>query len=142
MYCLLCDRQYPPTATICVTCGGPLQEGGPTRKSVASAPTSRPERRPMTALFADLVNSVGIAVRLDPEELMRIRDNYLECCDEIITEHGGYLAQFLGDGILAYFGYPRATEDDAANAVSAGLAILDAVGRLDVAPEAPLQARV
>jgi class 3 adenylate cyclase/tetratricopeptide (TPR) repeat protein len=96
----------------------------------------------MTALFADLVNSVGIAVRLDPEELMRIRDSYLECCDQIITERAGYLAQFLGDGILAYFGYPRATEDDAANAVSAGLAILDAVGRLDVAPEAPLQARV
>jgi class 3 adenylate cyclase/tetratricopeptide (TPR) repeat protein len=141
MYCLQCDRQYPSTATICVTCGGPLQEGGPTREAVA-APTSRPERRPMTALFADLVNSVGIAVRLDPEELMRIRDSYLECCDEIITEHGGYLAQFLGDGILAYFGYPRATEDDAADAVSAGLAILDAVGRLDVAPEAPLQARV
>jgi class 3 adenylate cyclase/tetratricopeptide (TPR) repeat protein len=142
MYCLRCDRQYHPTATICLTCGGPLQEGGPTREPVASAPTSRPERRPMTALFADLVNSVGIAERLDPEELMRIRDSYLECCDEIVTEHGGYLAQFLGDGIVAYFGYPRATEDDAASAVSAGLAILDAVGRLDVTPEAPLLARV
>jgi class 3 adenylate cyclase len=76
MYCLRCDRQHHPAATLCVTCGGPLQEGGPTRKPVASDPTSRPERRPMTALFADLVNSVGIAVRVDPEELMRIRDSY------------------------------------------------------------------
>src|SRR5262249_50860481 len=133
MYCLRCDRQHDPTATSCVTCGGRLQKRGLTRKPAASAPTSRPERRPMTALFGDLVNSVEMAIRLDPEELLRIRNTYLECCDEIVTEHGGYLAQFLGDGILAYFGYPRATEDDAANAVSAGLAILDAIGRLDVA---------
>jgi class 3 adenylate cyclase/tetratricopeptide (TPR) repeat protein len=96
----------------------------------------------MTVLFADIMNSVGIMIRLDPEEMLRINDAYHEVCDEIITEHGGYLAKFLGDGILAYFGYPRASEDDAPNAVTAGLAILDAIGRLDVPSQGRLQARV
>jgi class 3 adenylate cyclase/tetratricopeptide (TPR) repeat protein len=96
----------------------------------------------LTALFCDVVNSVGMSVRLDLEELMKVLSRYQACCDDIVSEHGGYLAQFLGDGVLAYFGYPRANEDDAANAVSAGLAMLDAIRALNVALDPPLQVRV
>ena len=73
---------------------------------------------------------------------MQILDAYHKRCDEIVAEHGGYLETFMGDGILAYFGYPRANEDDAANAVTAGLAIIEAIDRIKVPREMPLQARV
>ena len=96
----------------------------------------------MTGLFSDLVDSVGLSLNLDAEEVMRIVDAYHKLCDEIVAEHGGYLESFMGDGVLAYFGYPRANEDDAANAVTAGLAIIEAIRRIDVSREAPLQARV
>jgi predicted ATPase/class 3 adenylate cyclase len=96
----------------------------------------------MTALFCDLVDSIGMSLRLDAEQLLRVLDIYFKHCDAIVADHGGYLARFMGDGILAYFGYPQANEDDAANAVSAGLAILDTIGSLDLALETPLQARV
>jgi class 3 adenylate cyclase/tetratricopeptide (TPR) repeat protein len=142
MYCLKCNRHYGPTVVNCVACCEPLRKRASTRRPAEPAPTSRPERRPMTALFCDLVDSVGMSVRLDPEDLMRVLDVYLGHCDRIVTHHSGYLARFLGDGILAYFGYPQANEDDAVNAVNAGLAILDSIRDMDPALGASLQARV
>ena len=96
----------------------------------------------MTGLFCDLVNSVGLSLELDAEEMMQILDAYHKRCDEIVAEHGGYLESFMGDGVLAYFGYPLANEDDATNAVTAGLAMIDAIGRIKVPRETALQARV
>jgi class 3 adenylate cyclase/tetratricopeptide (TPR) repeat protein len=96
----------------------------------------------MTGLFCDLVDSVGLSLKLDAEEMMQILDAYHRQCDEIVAEHGGYLESFMGDGILAYFGYPRANEDDAANAVTAGLAIIEAIGHINVPRQRRLQARV
>src|SRR5262245_11983068 len=125
MYCPKCNRQYGPSETSCVVCGAPFRKRALEKKRATSPSPSQPERRPMTALFCDLVNSTGLSVQLDPEELMGVLDAFLGRCDQIITDHGGYLARFVGDAVLAYFGYPRANEDDAANAVSAGLAILD-----------------
>jgi class 3 adenylate cyclase len=107
-----------------------------------NAEVRRPERRPLTGLFCDLVNSVGLSIELDAEEMMQILDAYHKLCDEIVAEHGGYLETFMGDGVLAYFGYPRANEDDAANAVTAGLAIIEAIRHIKVPRETPLQARV
>lgn len=96
----------------------------------------------MTVLFCDLVDSVGMSVRLDPEELMRIFDLYRTCCDEVIAHHHGFLARFMGDGVLAYFGYPHADEDDAANAIRAGIELLERIRGLDPALVPPLQGRV
>ena len=140
MYCVRCKRKYSSIALICATCREPLQKLAPARKRTRQRP-GRPQHRPLTALFCDLVDSTGMSERLDPEELIQALDVYLRHCDEIVTDHGGFLARYLGDAILAYFGYPQANEDDAVNAVSAGLAILSSIGSLDLPLVAPLQAR-
>ena len=100
------------------------------------------ERRHVTALFCDLVDSVPLAVRLDPEDLLHVLDVFAEACDSIIAEHGGSIVQFMGDGVLAYFGYPRANEDDAANAVAAAMKLRDAIGSLDLPDNVSLHARI
>lgn len=104
--------------------------------------THRAERRQVTALICDLVDSVSLTVRLDPEDMVNVVDAYLSTCEDIIARYGGYINQYTGDGVLAYFGYPRADEDDAANAVHAGIDIRDAVGRLGLPHGLTLQTRV
>ncbi len=99
------------------------------------------ERRQVTALFCDMVDSVAMTVRLGPEDMMSVVAAYLDTCERVIAAHGGTIVQYMGDGVLAYFGVPRAGEDDAARAVRAGLALRDAVTRLEMAA-APLQLRV
>jgi class 3 adenylate cyclase/tetratricopeptide (TPR) repeat protein len=116
-----------------------LRPAGKTSKKASSV---KAERRPMTALFCDIVDSVGLSVRVDPEELMRIFDLYRTACNEVVTEHGGFLARFVGDGMLAYFGYPQADEHAAANAVRAGIALVDRIRLLDAALDPPLRGRV
>ena len=103
---------------------------------------SSAERRQVTALFCDLVDSVALTERLDPEDMMHVVDVYLSACDDIIGRYGGTITQYMGDGVLAYFGYPRADEHDAANAVRAGLALRDAVDRLALMPGIRLQIRI
>ena len=95
----------------------------------------------MTALICDLVDSVSLTVRLDPEDMRNVIDAYLAVCENIIARHGGRITQYMGDGVLAYFGYPRADEDDAANAVRAGIDVRDAVGRLGLQFGLTLQTR-
>lgn len=85
------------------------------------------ERRHLTVMFCDLVGSTDLAARFDPEDLREIIRAYQDCCARIITAYGGYIAKFLGDGVLVYFGYPQAHEDDAHRAVRAGLDIVVAV---------------
>ncbi len=77
-------------------------------------------------LFCDLVNSTGISAHLDPEDWHDIAADYQRTATEAVTRLGGYVARFLGDGLVVYFGYPQAHEDDAERAVRAGLAIIDA----------------
>jgi class 3 adenylate cyclase/predicted ATPase len=84
----------------------------------------------MTVLFCDLVDSVALSTRFDPEDLMALLDRYQNVCDITIRRHGGFPARYLGDGILAYFGYPRSTEADPENAVRAGFALLDEIHQL------------
>ena len=100
------------------------------------------ERRQVTALFCDLVDSVALTERLDPEDMVRVVDVYLSACDDIIARYGGTITQYMGDGVLAYFGYPRANEHDAANAVQASLALHDAVNQLKLLPGIRLQIRI
>jgi len=88
------------------------------------------ERRHLTVLFCDMVGSTELAVQLDPEELSGIVRRFQATCTSIITQNGGYIARFMGDGLLAYFGYPRAHEDDAERAVRAGLDLIAKIGQL------------
>jgi class 3 adenylate cyclase/predicted ATPase len=102
---------------------------------------SKAERRHLTVLFCDLVGSTALSERLDPEDLREVVQAYQSLCGAIIRRYDGYVAQFLGDGLLVYFGYPTAHEDDAARSVRAGLEIATEVQAVRAAGE-PLQARV
>ncbi len=111
---------------------------------LASAPASPTgaERRQLTVMFADLVGSTAISARLDPEEMSEIIRSYQNCCAGEITRFEGHIAKLMGDGVLAYFGWPQAHEDDAERAVRAGLAIVTAVPQLRAPNGKPLAARV
>jgi class 3 adenylate cyclase len=90
------------------------------------------ERRQLTVMFCDLVGSTALSARLDPEDLGEVIAAYHRTVGEVVTGLDGFVANYMGDGVLVYFGYPRAHEDDAERAVRAGLGLIDAVGRLDV----------
>jgi class 3 adenylate cyclase len=97
-----------------------------------AAESAGAERRLLTIMFCDLVGSTELATRLDPEDLREIIAKYHACVAEVLARFGGFVAKYMGDGILAYFGYPHAHEEDAEQAVRAGLAIVAAVARLDL----------
>src|SRR5712691_3426990 len=99
------------------------------------------ERRQLTVMFCDLVGSTELSARLDPEDLREIIAAYHRTVADVVRGFDGFVAKYMGDGVLIYFGYPRAHEDDAERAVRAGLGMIDAVGRLDV-KSVTLQARV
>jgi len=100
------------------------------------------ERRQLTVMFADLVGSTALSTRLDPEDLRKIIGAYQRRCAEVIAKSGGFVARYLGDGILAYFGYPQAHEEDAERAVRAGLELIEAVAKLDDGAGTALRVRV
>jgi len=99
------------------------------------------ERRQLTVMFCDLVGSTELAARLDPEDLREVVAAYHRAVTETTNGFEGFVAKYMGDGVLVYFGYPRAHEDDAERAVRAALGVVDAVGRLDV-KSVKLHARV
>ena len=98
------------------------------------------ERRQVTVMFSDLVGSTALSARMDPEDLREVISAYQKCVAETVGRFGGFIAKFMGDGVLVYFGYPQAHEDDAERAVRAGLELVAAVGGLKT--HAPLQTRV
>ena len=104
--------------------------------------TDAAERRQLTVMFCDLVGSTALSARLDPEDLRGIIGVYHRCCAELIERCGGFVAKYMGDGVLAYFGYPQAHEHDAERAVQAGLAIVEAAPKLVTIAGSPLQVRV
>jgi class 3 adenylate cyclase len=93
--------------------------------------TPEAERRQLTVLFCDLVDSTVLASQLDPEDLREVVRAYQDTCAKVIARFEGYIAQYLGDGLLVYFGYPLAHEDDAQRAVRAGLGMIEALGQLN-----------
>jgi class 3 adenylate cyclase len=111
-----------------------------TTSSTPSAPEDRAERRQVTVMFSDLVGSTALSTRMDPEDLREIITTYQKCVAETVQRFGGFVAKYMGDGVLIYFGYPQAHEDDAERAVRAGLELVTAVGALKT--HAPLQTRV
>src|SRR6202048_3862178 len=95
----------------------------------APAPTGA-ERRQLTVMFCDLVGSTPLSARFDPEDLREVIGAYHHCVADTVARFAGFVAKYMGDGVLIYFGYPEAHEDDAERAVRAGLAVIDAVGGL------------
>jgi len=116
--------------------------GGAARAPAALQPQSEAERRQVTVLFCDLVGSMSLAIKLDPEDLSDVIRRFQGSCAAAITHMGGYVARFMGDGLLAYFGYPHAHEDDAERAVRAGLDIVARVSQLMLPTGELLQVRV
>jgi class 3 adenylate cyclase len=107
-----------------------------------SKPQDAAERRQITVMFCDLVGSTALSARLDPEDMREIIGAYHRCCADLIAKAGGFVAKYMGDGVLAYFGYPQAHEHDAERAVRAGLAFVEAVPKLATATGSPLGVRV
>jgi class 3 adenylate cyclase/predicted ATPase len=99
-----------------------------------------PERRHVTVLFSDLVGSTALSARLDPEDLREVISAYQKCASEIVRRFDGFIAKFMGDGVLIYFGYPEAHEDDPERAVRAALELIAAIGSLQT--HAPLRTRI
>src|SRR3984893_13662289 len=112
----------------------PSADVAPTR------PIDAVERRHVTVMFSDLVGSTALSARMDPEDLREVISVYHKCAAEIVRRFGGFVSQYLGDGVLVYFGYPQAHEDDAERAVRAGLELIAAVAGLNT--RASLQTRV
>src|SRR5262245_14389586 len=110
--------------------------------ATALSPQSEAERRQLTVLFCDLVGSTALAAKLDPEDLRDVIRGFQGCCAAVITQMGGHVARFMGDGLLVYFGYPQAHEDDAERAVRVGLDLVAKVSQLLLPTREPLQVRV
>jgi class 3 adenylate cyclase len=117
--CSQCREPLPAEYRFCGHCGAaaPAQ---------AALPAAEAEHRPLTIVFCDLVGSTSLSARLDPEELRSIIARYQRACADVVQRFDGHIAQYLGDGLLIYFGYPVAHEDDAARAVRASLAMVEA----------------
>jgi predicted ATPase/class 3 adenylate cyclase len=109
---------------------------------VATEPVQPDERRHLTVMFCNLVGSAALSARLDPEDMWPLIASYHACIGEVIRRYQGMIARYMNDGVLAYFGYPRVQEDDAEQAVRAGLALVDAVANLRTNVDAALQARI
>ncbi|HEX2725445.1 MAG TPA: AAA family ATPase, partial [Beijerinckiaceae bacterium] len=143
--CPACGQRSPPSAKFCFECGTSLGDGvvprpadGGAREAAAVPATA--ERRQVTVMFCDVVGSTTLATRLDPEDLREIVNAYHLCVAKTVARYHGYIARTMGDGVMAYFGYPQAREDDVERAVRASLALVEAVAGLD-APER-LQVRI
>ena len=112
----------------------PTRDVAQSATSATSAPTSPPpidaERRQLTVMFCDLVGSTALSTRFDPEDLRELIGDYHRAVADTVGRFDGFVAKYMGDGVLIYFGYPQAHEDDAERAVRAGLAVIEAVGRL------------
>jgi class 3 adenylate cyclase/tetratricopeptide (TPR) repeat protein len=132
--CATCGHENAPGSRFCAQCGAKL--GAPAASATEPKPTaaappraaSAAERRQLTVMFCDLVGSTALSTRLDPEDLREVITAYHKCAAEMAARFSGFVAKYMGDGVLTYFGYPEAHEADAENAVRAALAIIEKVG--------------
>jgi class 3 adenylate cyclase len=140
--CPACGFANETAARFCGGCGRPIGEMADPAPATAPPPAraDSAERRQLTVMFCDLVGSTPLSARLDPEDLRGIIGAYHRCVAEIVEGFGGFVARYMGDGILVYFGYPQAHEDDAERATRCGLALVGRVPQLNQAEE--LHARV
>ena len=123
--CSKCQSENPPGFKFCGQCGAPMETSAPSRP-----PASLAERRQLTVMFCDLVGSTALADQLDPEELRDVVRQFQSVSVAVVDRFDGYVAQYLGDGLLVYFGFPQAHEDAPRRAAHAGLGIVEAIGNL------------
>ena len=149
--CPVCGADNPPVARFCARCGAALateSSGGlePGTSDLAPvrhvAVAMEGERRQLTVMFCDLVDSTALGEQLDPEELHEVVRAYQLACAEVIGRHDGHIAQYAGDGLVIYFGYPLAHENDAERAVQAGLDILQGIAALNTRLDASFGVRL
>ena len=139
LICANCNFSNPVDFKFCGKCGSTLQKkdektvtATPEKRSIKTSDASAvAERRQLTVMFCDLADSAALSDSLDPEEFHNVIQQYQIACAEVITRYGGHIAQYLGDGILVYFCYPRAHEDDPRRAVYSALGCLDAIKTLN-----------
>jgi class 3 adenylate cyclase/tetratricopeptide (TPR) repeat protein len=146
--CPNCGHEVSPRAKFCPECGTPLTAASPSpslsqtdrQREAQAAPiepigaergTPEAERRQLTVLVCDLVDSTVLSGQLDPEELREVVQAYQAACAEVIQRYDGHIAQYLGDGLLVYYGYPLAHEDDARRAIYTGLGMIESIGTLN-----------
>ena len=152
MGCPSCGAPIRLGAKFCGKCGNALKADTPTAPAAAPArspapqaapsSTSSAERRQLTLMFCDLVGSTALAARMDPEDLHAVIGTYHRRVARVITRFGGFVAKYMGDGVLVYFGYPHAHEDDAERAVRAGLKLVTKMAEPSPHPTAQLPIRV
>ena len=118
----------------------PSADAATTSSAPSATPEDRAERRQVTVMFSDLVGSTALSARMDPEDLREVISAYQKCVAETVQRFGGFVAKYMGDGVLIYFGYPQAHEDEAERAVRAGLELVAAC-RCSEDPRAPTDAR-
>jgi class 3 adenylate cyclase len=149
--CPSCGAAIRSGAKFCPACGKKLTASNCDPAATSAVPTSpivlaraSAERRQLTVMFCDLVNSTVLSARLDPEDMGDVLRVYHDGCAKIVARFEGFVAKYMGDGVLVYFGYPHAHEDDAERAVRAGLALVEAIGAtvLPLPGELKLQLRV
>ena len=136
--CRACGRENPSGNSYCSNCGAPLIGAAFQERSSAVGTPARPmsqgaERRQLTVMFCDLVGSTALASRLDPEDLREVIGDYHKDVERVVVRFDGFVAKYMGDGVLAYFGYPQAHEDDAERAIRAGLEIVTTARLVPVA---------
>ena len=146
--CPKCGAANPLTARFCGDCGARLSGPNDVAAEGRSSPTPlraaalSSERRQLTVMFCDLADSTSLSARLDPEDMSDLIALYRTCVTDAVVRFDGFIARYLGDGVLVYFGYPKAHEDDAERAIRAGLAAVGAVDTIKVKGAAQLKARV
>src|ERR1700730_1288657 len=144
--CRVCAHLNASMANFCAQCGAKLAVGAVEPAAIAAQSTSKvastredddamAERRQLTVLFSDLVGSTELSSRLDPEDLRNVIGAYYRCVADAVGRFDGFLARYMGDGALVYFGYPQAHEDSAERALRAALAIVSNIGKLGVRQE-------
>ncbi|MEJ2180015.1 MAG: adenylate/guanylate cyclase domain-containing protein, partial [Gammaproteobacteria bacterium] len=143
--CSKCQFENPAGFKFCGSCGNPLhsQSGNATSDTKPSESSSVPvsshttaahpqaERRQLTVMFCDVVGSAALSEHVDPEDLRDIMGEYRDTCQKVVNKFQGHIAQYLGDGVLTYFGYPQANEDDAIRAVQTGLSLIHSIKQLN-----------
>ena len=151
--CIQCGAVNSPKNRFCGSCGASLAVATRTSNGF-TAQTARPpspsktnlisggERRHLTVLFCDIVGSTSLARSLDPEDLNEITRRYYDCCTDAIHQFDGLVANYIGDGVMALFGYPRAHEDDAERAIRAALTIISAVRAVNPKSKARVRVRI
>ena len=144
--CPACGAVPLPDAEFCDACGAKLgdakrvaaEDRSSAPESTRESPNTDAERRHLTVLFCDLVGSSGLTEKLDPEEFRGLLADYQDCCARVVGHYDGVIARYVGDGLLIYFGYPHAHEDDAVRAVRAALDMVAAVTELEPEMKLPV----